>query len=73
MGRNFTTWRNDFMRNCCRGMRSRCCAPLGDYDAVDPEFAQFDDLPMPNAPEVPDYCIPPDAGDVECQTASAKP
>ena len=38
--------------------------PLGDYDAVDPELAQFDYLPCPNVPEVGDYCIPPDAGSV---------
>jgi len=25
--------------------------PLGEYDAVDPELAQFDYLPVPNAPE----------------------
>ena len=33
--------------------RARCAVPLGDYAAFDPELAQFDDLPMPNAPEVP--------------------
>jgi hypothetical protein len=26
--------------------------PLSDYDAVDPELAQFDYLPVPNVPEV---------------------
>jgi hypothetical protein len=36
--------------------------PLGDYDAVDPEFAQFDYLPVPNAQEAGDYCIPRAAG-----------
>ena len=25
--------------------------PLGDHDAVDPDLAQFDYLPVPNAPE----------------------
>ena len=25
--------------------------PLGDHDAVDPELAQIDDLPVPNAPQ----------------------
>lgn len=38
--------------------------PLGDYDAVDPDLAQFDYLPVPNVHEIGDYCIPPDAGAV---------
>lgn len=31
--------------------------PLGEYDAVDPELAQFDYLPVPNVPEVGDYSV----------------
>ena len=31
--------------------------PLGDYDAVDPELAQFDYLPVPNVPEIGDYSV----------------
>jgi hypothetical protein len=34
--------------------------PLGDYDAVDPELAQFDYLPVPNAYDGRD--LPPSSG-----------
>lgn len=36
--------------------------PLGDYDAVDPELAQFDYLPVPNAPEYRPSSPPPCPG-----------
>ena len=39
--------------------------PLGDYDAVDPELAQFDYLPVPNVPPKRNYCIPPYASGVD--------
>ena len=29
--------------------------PLGEYDAVDPELAQFDYLPVPNVADIGDY------------------
>jgi hypothetical protein len=31
--------------------------PRGDYDAVAPELAEVDHLPVPNVPEVRDYSI----------------
>lgn len=33
--------------------------PLGEYDALDPELAQLDHLPVPNALEPPWHSIPP--------------
>ncbi|MGH8171560.1 MAG: hypothetical protein ACREPX_00340 [Rhodanobacteraceae bacterium] len=33
--------------------------PLGDYDAVDPDLAQFDYLPVPNAPASRNHSTPP--------------
>jgi hypothetical protein len=47
--------------------------PFGDYDAVDPDLAQFDYLPAPNAPEMRSHSIPHDASGVEHQTASSDP
>jgi hypothetical protein len=32
--------------------------PLGEYDAVDPELAQFDYLPVPNRPEERPHGVP---------------
>jgi hypothetical protein len=32
--------------------------PLGEYDAVDPELAQFDYLPVPNAPPPREHSTP---------------
>ena len=39
--------------------------PLGDYDAIDPELAQFDYLPVPNSPEARWHSIPPDGGGID--------
>ena len=39
--------------------------PLGEYDAVDPELAQFDYLPVPNAPGIPNHSIPSVAPDID--------
>lgn len=33
--------------------------PLGDYDAVDPELAQFDYLPVPNSVPARNHSTPP--------------
>jgi hypothetical protein len=39
--------------------------PLGDYDAIDPDLAQFDYLPVPNSPEARRHSIPPDGGSID--------
>jgi hypothetical protein len=33
--------------------------PLGDYDAIDPELAQFDYLPLPNTRDARWHRVPP--------------
>jgi len=39
--------------------------PLGDYDSIDPDLAQFDYLPAPNTPDARWHSIPPDAGNID--------